>query len=171
MWADGVSDIYTETGSERHKRQREKEGLKSNPWKASDQSSVVRSWMISWALCVCLSESWFVCVCQRGVKSSPPSAQLDRNSEASTPGLQLFGPNALASHTHSILSSHDLYRIYTGCLMLRINTGQMSFTESLLLNVWLLTAGHKPRALFCYVCLSIRECLDLCIHWFFWWKS
>lgn len=76
--------------------------LNSKPWKLSVQFSFF-GWYPEPSVFVCLRalECWFVCVCQRGVKSSPPSAQLDRNSEASTPGLQLYSPNALVSFTHT----------------------------------------------------------------------
>jgi len=108
------SDWYTQRQAVKDIRE-----LNSNPWKLSVQFSLF-GWYPEPSVFVCLRalECWFVCVCQRGVKTSPPSAQLDRNSEASTPGLQLYKPKLPhIIHTHSILPLHDLYEIYTGCLI------------------------------------------------------
>lgn len=94
------------------------------------------------SLCVCLSESIRVLVClcvseRCKVFSSLCSAGQELwGVYTRTPAVQPKRPRII--HTHSILPLHELYEIYTGCLMLRENTGQTLFTESLLLNVWLL---------------------------------
>lgn len=115
-------------------------------------------------VCLRVLESWFVCVCQRDVKSSPPSAQLDRNSEASTPGLQLFDPNALASNTHT--------PFYRCMICIEYTQGPESFLKLKIVKCLIINSLDKNHEhCFVCVCLRVRECLGLCIHWFFWCKS